>query len=175
MGEVKDNLTEYHSTKVQAIISKMPGWILRWGTLTVLFALVVISVCGYVIKYPETINLPLNIQEKKRLAPSDSKKHYLVASGKVLQGNFLRVKAGQEVRIEFLSYPKNKYGFLIGIVASVADTLSRDSTFHLTINLPETLVTNKRHLIIYKGGMIAKGTLVIRKSSLLERLLKVYP
>lgn len=175
MDELKENLTADHSNEVQAIISKMPGWLLRWGTLTVLLALIVILLCGYAIKYPETINLSLNIKENKHSAITDLQKSYLFASAKVLQSSFLTVRDSQEVRIEFLSYPEKKYGFLTGKVASVAETLSSDSTFYLTINFPKRLVTNKGHLILYKPGMVAKGTLIVRKSSLLERLFKVDP
>lgn len=60
---------EDHSEEVQAILGRVPKWIIRWG-ITVLFATVaVVFVGSYFIPYPETISLPVKITALNAPAP----------------------------------------------------------------------------------------------------------
>ncbi len=46
---------QLRSTAVQAILKKVPNWIVRWGTVLVFLGVLLLFVLSYVIKVPESI------------------------------------------------------------------------------------------------------------------------
>lgn len=60
---------EDHSEEVQAILGRVPKWIVRWG-ITVLFATVAVVFIGsYFIPYPEKVVLPVKLSALNAPAP----------------------------------------------------------------------------------------------------------
>ncbi|WP_295939111.1 HlyD family efflux transporter periplasmic adaptor subunit [uncultured Alistipes sp.] len=55
------NYQNFHSTEAQAILGKIPSWIVRWG-ITVIFVIFAGILIGcYFIKYPDTVQTPVVI------------------------------------------------------------------------------------------------------------------
>lgn len=62
-----DQNNENRKTKdisVQAILSPPPIWIIRRGTLAIIFILILVIIGGLFIRYPETISIPITIVRK---------------------------------------------------------------------------------------------------------------
>lgn len=46
---------EFHSNEIQDIMSKIPGWIIRWGLIVIAIIFLGIAVACYFIKYPQIV------------------------------------------------------------------------------------------------------------------------
>ncbi|WP_313805989.1 HlyD family efflux transporter periplasmic adaptor subunit [Flavobacterium sp.] len=55
-----DNI-ELRSEEVQDILTKIPNWILRWGSLVILGIILILFMVSYIVKYPDTINAEIII------------------------------------------------------------------------------------------------------------------
>ena len=60
MVEEHENI-ELKSGEVQEILGTPPRWIIRWGTVLIFLLLGVLAAIGYMVKYPDIIEAPLNI------------------------------------------------------------------------------------------------------------------
>ena len=60
MAEEHENI-ELRSGDVQEILGTPPRWIIRWGTVLILLLLGTLIGVGYMVKYPDIIEAPLNI------------------------------------------------------------------------------------------------------------------
>lgn len=56
-----NNEIELRSEEVQEILSKIPHWLIRWGSLIILFILLLMLFVSWMIKYPDTIKTDIII------------------------------------------------------------------------------------------------------------------
>lgn len=52
---------ELRSEEVQEILSNMPHWLIRWGSLIILFILLLMLFVSWMVKYPDTIKTDITI------------------------------------------------------------------------------------------------------------------
>ncbi|MES2544548.1 MAG: hypothetical protein V4548_06665 [Bacteroidota bacterium] len=68
---------ELRSEEVQEILDKVPHWMIRWGSVVVLFILISFFFLSWLIKYPEVIHsqilITTNIPPEKLLAKTSGK------------------------------------------------------------------------------------------------------
>lgn len=55
------NNIELRSEEVQDILTKIPNWILRWGSVVILCIILILFVVSYWVKYPDTITTEITI------------------------------------------------------------------------------------------------------------------
>jgi multidrug resistance efflux pump len=55
------NEIELRSEEVQDILTKIPHWIIRWGSLVVLIILLLLFLASWMVKYPDIITTEINI------------------------------------------------------------------------------------------------------------------
>ena len=53
MPDREENKIEIRSEEIQDILGKVPHWIIRWGTLAILFTVLVLIVGSWLFSYPE--------------------------------------------------------------------------------------------------------------------------
>ncbi|MEW6703112.1 MAG: HlyD family efflux transporter periplasmic adaptor subunit [Bacteroidota bacterium] len=85
------------------------------------------------------------------------------------QINFGKVKLGQEVRMQLLSYPAHEYGLLIGKVESISDVAAEDK-YYVKISFLHGLITSYGKNIEFRQGMIGSADIVTDDVRLLERI-----
>lgn len=56
-----NNEIELRSEEVQEILSNMPHWLIRWGSLIILFILLLMLFVSWMVKYPDTIKTDITI------------------------------------------------------------------------------------------------------------------
>lgn len=57
--EIKD--LDLRSEEAQEVLTRMPSWIIRWGTTLLFAAVVILFFISYLVKYPDTIQAKVNI------------------------------------------------------------------------------------------------------------------
>jgi hypothetical protein len=55
----KEKDFELRSEEVQEILTRVPHWMIRWGSLVILFILLSLFVVAYLIKYPDIVSTQL--------------------------------------------------------------------------------------------------------------------
>lgn len=80
-----------------------------------------------------------------------------------------KVRAGQKVLVRFHSYPFEQFGEVRGIVHSIADIPSADSTYRAIVTLPQGLMTNSNKKIKFRNGLSARADIITQDQRLLER------
>ncbi len=56
---------EIRSDEVQEILGTPPGWLVRWGTILGLFALLLLGWGSYFYKYPDVVQVDIVISSKE--------------------------------------------------------------------------------------------------------------
>lgn len=81
------------------------------------------------------------------------------------------IKVGSEGYLEILAYPASSYGRVIATVQSIAlAPQTAGEGYRITLSLPEGLQSTHQHDLPFRQQMMAKATLLTKKSSLLGRL-----
>ncbi|OYQ37222.1 HlyD family secretion protein [Flavobacterium cyanobacteriorum] len=55
------NDIELRSEEVQDILTKVPGWVLRWGSLIILSIIIILFGVSYLVKYPDIVTAEITI------------------------------------------------------------------------------------------------------------------
>ncbi len=82
-----------YSPEAQAILGKMPSWIVRWGVTVIAAIFVGILVGCYFIKYPDLVEAPVTITTQN--PPSDLAARYAGLLDTVCVANGQQVRQGQ--------------------------------------------------------------------------------
>ena len=80
-----------------------------------------------------------------------------------------KVAVGQTVLVRFHSYPFEQFGEVSGLVRSIADIPSADSTYRAIITLPRTLTTSSNKKIQFRNGLSARADIVTQDQRLIQR------
>lgn len=59
MAELEDNIRK--SEELNELLGKMPGWVVRWGSVMVFFIFIIIVTASFVIKYPDSLSGTITI------------------------------------------------------------------------------------------------------------------
>lgn len=75
--EDKNNSFELRSEEVQEILSKVPHWLIRWGSVVIFGVLLMLLFVSWLIKYPDVVNsqvvITTNIPPQKLVANTSGK------------------------------------------------------------------------------------------------------
>ncbi|MEC4047847.1 HlyD family efflux transporter periplasmic adaptor subunit [Flavobacterium sp. SUN046] len=86
--EEKDVSFELRSEEVQEILSRVPHWLIRWGSLVVLMILGIMVLVSWFVKYPDVISAPIiittTIPPQKLVSKSSGKIEAILVKDKEL-------------------------------------------------------------------------------------------
>ena len=154
--------TRQLSVEVQEIISKKPGWFLRYGIS--LFALIIVGLIAitFFITYPDIITAKAEILEM----PNSQ----FGAKAYFSQKNAGRIIKGQKVLLKLLAYPFQEFGAVVGYVDSIS-TISTDSGYLVIILLPNGLRSSYNKNLQYYSGLSAQAEIITGDLRLSDRLI----
>ncbi len=87
----------------------------------------------------------------------------------VPQYNFGKVATGQQVRLKLLAYPSEQFGVLQGQVRAIQQA-STDSGFLARVRLPDSLITQYNHQVVFREGLTGEAEIITEQLNLLQRL-----
>lgn len=86
MEENKNTSFELRSEEVQEILTRVPHWLIRWGSVAVLTILVMLLLVSWIVKYPDVVNsdivITTNIPPQKLIAKTSGKIEVILINDK---------------------------------------------------------------------------------------------
>lgn len=154
---------EIQTPEMQNLIGKMPGWIVRRGIGLMLLLLLLFISASFFISYNDSITVPVAVTGAKEQGSAPE----TVAT--VPLGQFGRIQPGQQVLISLTAYPSTDFGYLPGVVDSLAP-LNSDKKGYVHISLPQKLRTLRQ--VNIPGHPVLAGTaeIILQKRSLFSRI-----
>ena len=95
----------------------------------------------------------------------------IIGKMKLPAGGSGKVKAGQRVNISVSGYPYMEFGFLTGEVVSVSLLADEESTYTVTVRLPQDLRTSYGKTLDFKGELTGTAEVMTDERSVTGRLL----
>lgn len=142
----------------QYIVSKKPGFIVRWALLVFVLILAIIIVAASGIRYPEIVLV------KAEVSGATVTERRLQLTLDATENEQQRIKEGQPVQLQLTKYPKTEFGFVPGVIEQVMENGV------VKIDLPHGHITNKDQPVQITSGSKAEVIIIIREMSLLGRL-----
>ena len=101
------------STSVQAILKKVPHWIVRWGTVLIVAGVSILFLIAYLIRVPETLNVPIQFsfddksasvvfEEKESIDANVEDSLLLVAKFPILKTYYSQIKTKSSLMIQYV-------------------------------------------------------------------------
>lgn len=81
-----------------------------------------------------------------------------------------KVIPGQRINISVTGYPYMEFGFLTGRVVSVSLLADEESTYTVTVSLPQDLCTSYNKTLEFKGELLGTAEVITDERSITERL-----
>lgn len=171
----KDKNLKYRSPEIQAIVGKVPIWVVRWGMSVIFIVLILILFLSWVIKYPETVSVEVKIKRTGSvLKYKDTlKEGKYYAEALISEKDFVKIKNGQIVKIKLKGYSYYEYGLIKGIIIEKED-IPINSKYLIKINLEHGLRTSFRKKVEYYKGMKGEAEIMIKDTRLFDRILKKF-
>jgi len=169
----KDKNLKYRSPEIQAIVGKVPIWVVRWGMSVVFIVLILILFLSWVIKYPETVSVEVKIKRsvlKNKITLREGKYY---AEALISERDFVKIKDGQIVKIRLKGYSYYEYGLIKGIIIEKED-IPINSKYLIKINLEHGLRTSFRKKVEYYEGMSGEAEIIIKDTKLFDMILKKF-
>lgn len=94
----------------------------------------------------------------------------IIGKIKLPAGGSGKVMPGQRVNISVTGYPYMEFGFLTGKVVSVSLLADEESTYTVTVNLPQDLRTSYGRTLEFKGELTGTAEVMTDERSVTERL-----
>ncbi len=112
-----DTLNKYqiHSHDVQELLGQVPRWIVRWGTLSILFVLVLLFILSNILVYPDVIHS--QVQLTANIPPAEMKANSEGSIKKILVADKQQVDSGQLLAVIHSSADYNDVIYLSGIIS----------------------------------------------------------
>ena len=171
----KDKNLKYRSPEIQAIVGKVPIWVIRWGMSVIFIVLILILFLSWVIKYPETVSVEVKIKRNVSILNDKLKlkegKYY--AEALISERDFVKIKESQIVKIKLKGYSYYEYGLIKGIIIGKED-IPINSKYLIKINLEHGLRTSFRKEVEYYEGMKGEAAIMIKDTRLFDRILKKF-
>lgn len=127
MPKPNENEIELRSEVVQDILSKMPHWLIRWGSLVILLLLLVVFFLSWLIKYPDIIRaevlITTQVPPEKLIAKTSGN------IAKIFVENQKEIPANTPIAIiENAANYENVF-----LLKSITDTLTFTDTFYFPL------------------------------------------
>lgn len=90
------------------------------------------------------------------------------AEVEIPQSNFGKVSVGQQVLLQFQSYPSQEYGSVIGKIEFISN-ISNENGYLAKVVFTNGLTTNYKKQVQYRDGLLANAKIVTKDMRLLER------
>lgn len=119
---VKKNDISIRSDYVNDILSQPPGWIYKWGIMTIISALAICILSASIIEYSEKITERVIVQ-----AINIEKTKIYIGKVKIPIRFAREIKIGMPASITLDEFPENKYGLLKGTVFSSKYSFSQNN------------------------------------------------
>jgi hypothetical protein len=152
-----------HTAIIQEIMSKKPGFLVRWGNILLFIIVLIIGFLFWSIQYPETIH------GSARLTQKVSATSQYVAEIAIPQSAIDHVKKGQRVLLQFHSYPAEEFG----LVPAAIDSINREPSaegFIAKVVLAKRLRTTYNKEIPYTDGLLGTAEIFATDIRLLEKI-----
>jgi len=153
---------ERHSDEIQDIITKVPSWIVRWGIVMFSAILLMVLSVSALIRYPDTIKLPLKLDTTKN--PTDT-----FALVEITQADYTKVKIGQQVLVRLNVYLSDGGAPIKGTVASLTDEPNEHGFFTVWIKLN---TSHQNPAIKLKDWMTGSAEIITQDITVLQRVTK---
>lgn len=150
-----------HEPPAQYIVSKKPGFIVRWALLVFLLILAIVIVAAAKLHYPEIVLV------KAVVTPGTVTDKRLQLNLDATESERQRIREGQTVQLQLSQYPQQEFGFVQGIVEQVMES---NTGYIIKLDLPRGQTTNKNKPVQITNGSKADALIIIRDMSLLGRL-----
>lgn len=152
------------SDEINDILSRVPLWLVRWGT-TIIFGFLISVICLFsVLKLPSKINGSIKIVENEPIS-----NHIKFGSMEVDQKNIQSIKVGQPVILHLNSFPYLKYGAIKGVIYSIGDSVNNNGAFSLNIKIFKE--RNPSVFNCIKRNMSGTAGIVIGEKSIIKELI----
>ena len=159
---------ELRSEKIRNIIGQIPPKIVRYGisVLFIVFVLMIILSCYF--KYTYSI---------KTIAIIKKENNKLIGQIKIPANEILKVKAGYTVRLSFTIIPNMTDEYIdckIIYVPKIIDISTVEAYSYSSIQLPNSLISNKGNKIILSENITANAEIITEKISFFERIIQPF-
>lgn len=88
MTNNKNKSFELRSEEVQELLTRVPHWLIRWGSLVVLTILIMLLLISYIVKYPDIVNsdivITTNVPPQKLIAKMSGKIEVILINDKTI-------------------------------------------------------------------------------------------
>ena len=171
----RDKNLKYRSPEIQAIVGKVPIWVVRWGMSVAFIVLILILFLSWVIKYPEIVSVEVKIKRKVSVLNDKItlKEGKYYAEALISEKDFVKIKEGQNVKIKLKGYSYYEYGLIKGIIIEKGD-IPINSKYLIKINLEHGLRTSFSKKVEYYEGMKGEAEIIIKDTRLFNRILKKF-
>lgn len=172
---VKKKSKNLYSDEVNEMIGKSPSWIIRWGITLIAILLSILIISCLFIRVPQTIdsNIVLHMEKKQNNNLScNNIKTILLGEMYVSSSEIYKVKYGQLVIVRINRYPSKDYGFLIGEVSNISDSILSNKGYKIEVLFTKGLITSYNKKLKYIPGMNGIAKVQIAKYSLFSYFFK---
>ncbi|MCL2652069.1 MAG: hypothetical protein FWD60_13740 [Candidatus Azobacteroides sp.] len=152
---MSDNI-ELKTTGNQAIIGRIPSWLVKWGNLIILLVFILLLYISFHFTIPITVQGQVQITEDSI---------FII----IPQAKLNKIDKGQEVGLRMDDYPYMEYGTLHG-KTSIDQVIRKENTAYIPI-----VLSDERNSVNHKDllpGMQGTGDIVIEKLPLFYRIIK---
>jgi multidrug resistance efflux pump len=88
MTNNKNKSFELRSEEVQELLTRVPHWLIRWGSVVVLTILIMLLLISYIVKYPDIVNsdivITTNVPPQKLIAKMSGKIEVILINDKTI-------------------------------------------------------------------------------------------
>ncbi|MCB2409849.1 hypothetical protein [Hymenobacter lucidus] len=146
------------SQEVKLILDTPPVWLVRWGNVLLLAAIVAILASASFFRYPTTLS------GKAVLAPQGPT---IVTLSAVAARS---VQPGQKVIISLNNFPSDEYGTLTGVVAT-APVAAGPQQASVRVYMTAGYTTTYHKILAIRGSSEGAARIITADKRLLDRLL----
>lgn len=157
----ESNITSRTNNEINEVMGGTPSWMLRYGSLLLLFTVILLLSLSVMIQYPDVI------EGRVEIRPAGNA--YSVTATLPVYGTG-KIRPGQQVYVKMDKYPREEFGELIGTV--VAKPVQR-TPGEVTVAIALTAGLKSTRGSMLDPGSWASGqcTVVTGKEALLAKLL----
>ena len=152
------------SKAAKEIISQKNDFMTKWALSLFLLVLLVLFVCTWFVKYPDTIKADATV-----FAQHDRYYATMILSKSASE----KISAGQKVQLSFDGYRYQEFGFVEGRLADFSFDPS-GKYCHVRVDLPRGLITNYGKKILYINGLQSGAIIITGNIRLLKRCLGAF-
>ncbi|ASZ12019.1 HlyD family efflux transporter periplasmic adaptor subunit [Chitinophaga pendula] len=150
--------------EMQEILSRVPGRIVRYGTVVAVAVILSIISLTWFIQYPEYSENNILLEK----TPDGN----FIAVMQVGQYDIGKLSKGQAVMIALNSFPYQEYGYLRGNISTIADEANpTNGQFRVQSSVPLDAHTMNNKALTLKAGMTGTARIIIREQKLIERII----